>query len=86
MAAESLFHLWGKQNGFTPMMLKYKVARGFIGTHWFLEHRPSGLIIDITADQFDKTPDYKAALPCGFMTKQPSKRAQQIIDAVLQKS
>ena len=84
VATEALYHLWGKENGFTPMRVKYRVNSQMTGQHWFLEHRPSGFQVDITADQFTgREPDYKAATPCGFLTKKPSKRAQQIIDAVL---
>jgi hypothetical protein len=81
IATEALYHLWGKANGYTPMCLPY-----VLGTHWFLEQRPSGLQVDITADQFrGERPNYLAAKPKGFMTKQPSKRAQTIIAAVMQK-
>lgn len=85
IAAEVLFHLWGKENGFTPMRVSYKLGCKDTGMHWFLEHRPSGFQVDITADQFppNRVPDYGAAKPCGFMTKKPSKRAQRIIDSVL---
>lgn len=84
VASECLYHLWGKANGYTPMCVPYRMESDGMGTHWFLEHRPSGLQLDITSDQFTNTkPDYKAAKPNGFMTKKPSKRAQQIIDAVL---
>jgi len=88
VASEALYHLWGKENGYTPMCVPYIIEAHAFGTHWFLEHRPSGLQVDITADQFDPkvtrtVPDYKAARPKGFLTKQPSKRAQRVIQAVL---
>jgi hypothetical protein len=83
VASEALYHLWGKENGYTPMRIKCRLNCKNTGMHWFLEHRPSGLQVDITADQFaGRVPDYKNAVPCGFMTSKPSKRAQQIIDAV----
>jgi hypothetical protein len=84
VATEALFHLWGKDNGYTPMRVPYRVKRGVKGMHWFLEQRASGLQVDITADQFTgRQPDYEHAIPTGFLTKKPSKRAQRIIDAVL---
>jgi hypothetical protein len=84
VATEALYHLWGKDNGYTPMRVPYKLRDGSIGQHWFLEQRASGLQLDITADQFrGLQPDYKNAIPAGFLTKKPSKRAQLIIDAVL---
>ena len=86
VATEALYHLWGKANGYTPMCLPYRLNKQFMGRHWFLEQRASGLQVDITADQFDQiVPDYPAAKPKGFMTKAPSKRAQTIIDGVLAK-
>ena len=84
VATEALYHLWGKENGYTAMRVPYKLSDGSIGQHWFLEQRASGLQVDITADQFRGLhPDYKNATPTGFLTKKPSKRAQAIIDAVL---
>lgn len=86
IATEALYHLWGKANGYTPMRVEYKLNCRETGMHWFLEQRASGLQVDITADQFKgRVPDYTAAIPTGFLTKQPSKRAQQIIDVVLAK-
>jgi hypothetical protein len=90
IASEALYHLWGKANGYTAMRLPYGLGRGngmlTGGMHWFLEQRASGLQVDITADQFRGVPlDYKSATPTGFLTKKPSKRAQRIIDAVLEK-
>ncbi len=84
VAAEALFHLWGKDMGYTPMRVKYRIDRQTEGMHWFLEQRASGLQVDITSDQFtDRLPDYEKAVPCGFLTKKPSKRTQRIIDAVV---
>jgi hypothetical protein len=83
VATEALYHLWGKENGYTPMRVKYKLNCQTMGMHWFLEQRASGLQVDITADQFTtRVPDFRKAVPCGFLTRQPSKRAQTIIDAV----
>ena len=88
VATEALYHLWGKENGFTPMRVKYRLNCKTSGMHWFLEQRKAGFQLDITADQFtplppNRVPDYENAIPCGFMTKKPSKRAQRIIDGVL---
>jgi hypothetical protein len=90
VASEALYHLWGKENGYTPVRIPYKVNRAMTGQHWFLEQRASGLQVDITADQFttlppNQVPNWKSAIPAGFLTKKPSKRAQQIIQAVRKK-
>ena len=47
-------------------------------THWFLRHA-SGLVMDPTVSQFRNIPDYSKARGCGFLTRQPSKRAQQLM-------
>jgi hypothetical protein len=84
VATEALYHLWGKENGYTPMRVPYVLPDGSKGQHWFLEQRASGLQVDITSDQFrGLLPDYENAVGTGFLTKKPSRRAQQIIDAVL---
>lgn len=90
VATEALYHLWGKANGYSPMCVPFRIEGHAFGNHWFLEQRPSGFQVDITADQFDGVfwgdkPDYQSARPRGFMTKQPSKRAQQVINGVLKK-
>lgn len=66
------------------MRVPYRINSQTTGQHWFLEQRTSGLQVDITADQFTtREPDYEKAVPCGFLTKKPSKRAQRIIDTIL---
>jgi hypothetical protein len=79
-AAEALYHtLGGKAAGLTPM-----VARTPEGTHWWLRG-PGGAIIDPTADQFTErgmAPPYPGGRPCGFLTLQPSRRAQRILARV----
>lgn len=83
VATEALYHLWGKDNGYVPMRVPYKIGCKATGQHWFLEHRVGGMQVDITADQFTtRHPDYKAAIPCGFLTKKPSKRTQQIMEKI----
>jgi hypothetical protein len=47
-------------------------------THWFLRHT-SGLVMDPTVSQFRSPPDYTKARGCGFLTKQPSKRAHELM-------
>ena len=74
VACEALYHLLGgKQAGYKPMRVKHEVD-----THWFLVHQ-SGLRIDPTASQFKKAPPYDKAVGCGFLTKKPSKRAEELM-------
>jgi len=51
-------------------------------SHWFLKH-DSGTILDPTVAQFETVPPYDRAVGRGFLTKQPSKRAQQLMKTLL---
>lgn len=74
IASEAYYHLMGgKVAGFIPCTIKHEGV-----THWYLKHK-SGRIIDITADQFKVPPDYSKGRGRGFLTKNPSKRAQIIM-------
>jgi len=53
------------------------------GTHWFL--RRYDKVIDPTVRQFKRTPLYSRGHGCGFLTRQPSKRAQIIIDRIMER-
>lgn len=74
MTSEALFHLLGgKAGGWKPMRMRHEGD-----THWFLKHS-SGLIVDATVSQFQKTPDYSKAVGSGFLTKRPSRRAKELM-------
>lgn len=78
VAVESLFHLMGgKAAGLKPMVMRWEGD-----THWFLRHK-SGTVIDPTAKQFEKRPDYRLARGCGFLTKKPSLRARRLMRRIL---
>lgn len=87
IASEAAYHLLGgKEAGYTPVCgsIPDPVIRNSFGdakftTHWWLR-RKDGSILDITADQFNYIFPYEAGRGRGFMTKQPSVRAQEIID------
>lgn len=79
VAAEALYHhAGGRASVYTPVR-----ARDHNGTvHWWLEDL-RGNIIDPTASQYlelGQTPPYKSGRRAGFLTKQPSKRAQEVLD------
>lgn len=79
VASEALYHLLGgKASGWSPM-----VMRTATDTHWFLK-RSSGLILDPTVSQFKSPPNYKLAHRCGFLTKQPSKRAVVLMAHIME--
>ncbi len=76
MAAEALYHaLGGKASGLTPCSMR---VQGDM--HWFLRHRIGGDVLDPTAEQFGAlVPNYAAARGRGFMTREPSKRAAELL-------
>jgi len=74
VTSEALYHLLGgKEAGWTPMNLRHEGD-----SHWFLRHS-SGLMLDPTSPQFATPPDYSKARGRGFLTRRPSKRAQQLM-------
>ena len=76
-ASEAAYHmLGGKAAGWTPMNIRHEGD-----PHWFLKHQ-DGTILDPTADQFQTPVPYDQARGKGFLTSQPSARAQTIINKV----
>jgi len=74
VASEAAWHmLGGTKSAYHP-----KVARVGDITHWWLEG-PGG-ILDVTAGQFDYPFDYSLGRGCGFLTKEPSKRARILMN------
>jgi len=73
VASEVFYHLYGKDRGFKPHVIRLGDF-----THWFLKNGDD--IIDITKEQFDIPIDYSKGRGCGFLTKQPSKRAKKLMD------
>lgn len=84
-AAEALYYLLGgKQAGWKPVVLSHKDWPEGLpeedDTHRFLEHE-DGTIADPSAGQFGKLKiPYEKGRGSGFMTKDPSKRAQTILE------
>lgn len=94
VASEAFFHLTG---GYDRWQVERTVVTvpepGPTGgeveyTHWYLRNRDSGEVADLTYDQFvtythgDVEIPYDEGTATGFMTDDPSKRAQRVIDAV----
>jgi GNAT superfamily N-acetyltransferase len=84
-ASEAAFHMYGKDNGFKSYVLNSKTFPEGLDegeTHWFLKNK-EGEIIDPTAEQFGGiTIPYDKGKGTGFLTKNPSNAAQQIIDRI----
>lgn len=77
IAFEAYYHLrGGKDAGLKPVQGKHMGV-----SHWWLVDK-SGEVIDITSKQFTRPVDYSGGRGRGFLTKKPSKRAKELIDAV----
>lgn len=81
VASEALYHLLGgAQAGLKAFVAGY-IENGEKYTHWWLTDQ-NGKILDVTADQYllvGKKPPYHLGRPIGFLTKNPSKRAQIVM-------
>jgi hypothetical protein len=71
--AELLYHTHGKERGLKPKQATY---RGI--SHWWLEDA-QGNVFDLSAGQFSKPFPYHLGHGIGFLTKQPSKRCQELM-------
>lgn len=79
MASEAIYHLLGGQgSGWVPQHMKWEGE-----SHWFLWHYKSGQILDVTARQFKRPPDYTRARGMGFLTKEPSERARSLMSFLM---
>lgn len=79
VTCEALYHLLGgKDSGWKPYVMRHEGD-----THWFLMRPWLGVILDPTASQFRTKPAYHKARGCGFLTKQPSKRARALMEVML---
>jgi 8-oxo-dGTP pyrophosphatase MutT (NUDIX family)/GNAT superfamily N-acetyltransferase len=82
VASETLYHmLGGKESGWVPMNIQHEG-----GPHWYLKHKHSGVILDPTASQFKTPVPYENGRGRGFLTKQPSKRSQIVLDRIVNSS
>lgn len=72
VTSEALYHLLGRK-GWHVYCMRHEGDM-----HWFLKHE-TGIVVDATAKQFKKRPDYAKAKRKGFLTKKPSKRARVLM-------
>jgi len=78
VASEALWHMMGgHESGWVPQNVKHEGDQ-----HWYLRHSKTGQILDPTASQFRTPVPYHQGRGRGFLTKQPSKRAQEVINRV----
>jgi len=82
-ATEALFHiLGGYESDWVPMRVREEDGM----THWWLRNRKTGKRADPTEDQYrlvGEEPPYEHGKGGGFLTRQPSKRAAEIIRRVM---
>lgn len=77
--SEAYYHLLGgKESGLTPIQGVWEGV-----SHWALRTE-NGNVIDLTVDQFETKPDYSQFRGRGFLTKNPSKKAQEIIISTME--
>lgn len=78
VATEALYHLLGrKKSGYVPQSIRHQGD-----THWYLKHRDTGNIRDLTARQFGRPVPYRRGRGTGFLTRKPSKRARILMKRV----
>lgn len=76
VASEALYHLLGGPNSdWKPEFVSHEGS-----PHWYLRNRVTDEVMDVTSTQFDTPVPYHLGRGKGFLTKQPSKRAQVVID------
>ena len=76
VASEAAWHaMGGKDSGYVPQTIRHEGA-----THWYLRHAEHGTILDLTASQFSTPVPYAKGRGCGFLTREPSKRARIVLE------
>lgn len=73
VAAEALYHLAAKREGYKPATLRHECA-----VHWYLVSA-DGAVLDPTVEQFETVPDYLCGRRRGFLTLEPSRRARTLM-------
>lgn len=76
VACEVIFHLYPGR--YKPCFVRHEGE-----PHWFLRDRKTNKVVDPTVGQFKTTPDYDSGRGIGFLTANPSKRAQKILAKLL---
>jgi hypothetical protein len=85
VTCEALYHLMGgRRSGWKPCTVRHEGD-----VHWFLVNRtavfgiPVNTILDPTRKQFKTEPPYHDGRGRGFLTKKPSRRARELMKALL---
>ena len=79
IASEALYHMaGGKKSGLRPCRLKMPDNQW----HWWLVDSDQR-IIDLTAGQFERRPQYELGVRAAFLSKRPSARARKLMARIL---
>lgn len=81
VATEALYHSIPVEERINYKSVCGKDDEGI--THWWIENKQTGEILDITGDQYyskGKTPPYRNGRTNPFLTSQPSKRCRVLLD------
>lgn len=73
--SESMYHLTGGKDVWTPKQMEYEGV-----SHWFLVHKESGNVFDLTEEQFESSVPHSQARGRGFCTGNPSNRSSTLIE------
>lgn len=79
VTSEAVYHLTGAHNGpWRPQTLRHEGD-----VHWYLKNKFTGEILDLTVAQFGTMPDYSFGRGRGFLTKEPSRRAVDLMNQLV---
>lgn len=83
VTSEAVYHLTGGLSGpYKPETIRLLVD-GKPVVHWYLRHKETGQVLDLTVSQFNWPPSYAAGRGRGFLTKKPSKRAAALMQRLV---
>jgi hypothetical protein len=75
VVTEALWHALGvERRDWCPETVRHEGS-----VHWYLRNWHTREIIDATASQFDTPPPYDLGRRRGFLTRQPSRRARELL-------
>lgn len=77
VVSEAMYHLTGGKNVWKPSQMEHEGV-----SHWFLIHKETGTVFDLTESQFETPVSHDKARGRGFCTGEPSRRASLLIERV----
>lgn len=80
VASEAYYHL--SNENLKPVQKWVQIDQEHEVSHWWLENKDTGEIIDLTADQFGFTVEYSEGRGRGFLSKEPSRAAKVVIKRI----